>query len=119
MGSILNDVKKMSALPPENTDFDQELILFINTAFATLSQLGVVSSEGYSIQDEKSEWEDVIPNDVYNDVKTYVYLRVRMLFDPPTVGVLSNSFEEQIKELEWRLNVKREEDVWIAQPRLF
>ena len=119
MGSILNDVKKMSGLPPENKDFDQDLILFINAAFSTLSQLGVVPPQGYSIQDDTSDWDEVISNDVYNDVKTYVYLRVRMLFDPPSIGVLVNTFESQIKELEWRLNVKREEDRWIVQPPLF
>lgn len=119
MGSILNDIKKMSGLPPENTDFDQDLILFINSAFSTLSQLGVVPSTGYGIEDETNEWDEIITSDVYNDVKTYVFLRVRMMFDPPTIGILSNSFESQIKELEWRLNVKREEDRWTAQPQLF
>lgn len=121
MGSILNDVKKTLSLPPEIKEFDQDIILHTNSVFSTLTQLGVGPDKGFMITDEKPEWDAFFTDIRLNEVKSYVYLRVRMLFDPPTVGVLVNAFESQIKELEWRLNLKGEEmaESWDDQTRLF
>lgn len=106
--SILNDTKKALSLPAENTEFDQELIMFINTAFATLQQLGLGPETGFSITGPNEDWSEFYTDALVQDLRTYVYLRVRLLFDPPTIGSVASSFAEQIKELEWRLNVKRE-----------
>lgn len=86
--------------------------MFINSAFATLHQLGVGPLEAFSISGPDNLWGEFETRASYNDIKSYVYLKVRVIFDPPTITVLSNSFEKQIQELEWRLNVKREEEQW-------
>lgn len=108
MSSILDDIKKALSLPAENKEFDQEIILFINSAFATLGQLGIGPESGFTISDDTSQWGEFDDNVNLVDLRSYVYLRVRMIFDPPSIGVLSSSFESQINELAWRLSVKRE-----------
>ena len=112
--SILTGTKKILGLAEDYTAFDYDLITHINSAFSTLTQLGVGPAEGFMIEDETAVWTDFITdNDLqYNSVKTYVYLRVRMLFDPPATSFVIAALNEQIKELEWRLNVHREETGW-------
>lgn len=111
--SILVGTKKILGIDAEYTAFDLDIITHINSVFATLQQLGVGPAEGFMIEDETSKWEEFIGiNNALNPVKTYVYLRVRLLFDPPTTSFLLGSLQEQLKELEWRLNVYREEDLW-------
>ena len=108
--SILTSTKKVLGLAEDYTAFDLDIITHINTAFSTLTQLGVGPAEGFMIEDDTSVWSDFIEDDLqYNSVKSYVYLKVRFLFDPPSTGYLVSSYENQIKELEWRLNVHREE----------
>lgn len=106
MESILNSVKKALG-PTENyTYFDPELIMFINSCFSVLTQLGVGPSEGYRIESDADEWSDFTDDDAKLEmVKTYVYLSVRLVFDPPQHGSLLDAMEKQKKELEWRLNV--------------
>ena len=113
--SILTSTKKLLGVDVAYTVFDLDIITHINTAFSTLTQLGVGPAAGYMIEDETSIWDEFIPVDdiQYNAVKTYVYLRVRQLFDPPTTSYLISAFNDQIKELEWRLNVHREETGWV------
>lgn len=106
--SILNDVKKTLGLEPDYDVFDQELIIHINTVFLTLSQLGVGPVEGFSIEDESATWDAYITTANQNAVKTYIYLRVRTIFDPPTSSFLVTAMQDQIKELEWRLDVDYE-----------
>ena len=106
--SILNDVKKTLGLEPDYDVFDQELIIHINTVFLTLSQLGVGPVEGFSIEDESATWDAYITTANQNAVKTYIYLRVRTIFDPPASSFLVTAMQEQIKELEWRLDVDYE-----------
>jgi hypothetical protein len=112
--SILTGTKKILGLAEDYTAFDHDVITHINTAFSTLTQLGVGPEAGFMIEDETAVWTDFIAdNDLqYNSVKTYVYLRVRMLFDPPSTSFVITALNEQIKELEWRLNVHREETGW-------
>jgi hypothetical protein len=113
--SILNSVKKVLNLPVEYTAFDQDVIMFINTAFGTLNQLGVGPDQGFEITNETPTWEAFLGGDPrLNPIQTYVYLRVRLLFDPPTVGYHVDAIKEQIKELEWRLNVQREDVAWTS-----
>lgn len=106
--SILNDVKKTLGLEPDYDVFDQELIIHINTVFLTLSQLGVGPVEGFSIEDESATWAAYITTANQNAVKTYIYLRVRTIFDPPASSFLVTAMQDQIKELEWRLDVDYE-----------
>lgn len=108
--SILNSVKKILGIAPDYDAFDTDVIVHINSVFSTLNQLGLGPDEGFMIEDDSAVWEDFLLNDMrLNSVKTYVYLRVRVLFDPPTTGFTLTALQEQIKELEWRLNLFREE----------
>lgn len=109
MGSILEDVKKQLGIEPEYTHFDPELILHINSILFTLNQLGVGPSEGYSISSDADQWESItLGRSDLQSIMSYVYLRVRLIFDPPQMGYLVESYNKQREELEWRLNVEAE-----------
>jgi hypothetical protein len=113
--SILTSTKKILGIAEDYTVWDLDIITHINSAFSTLTQLGVGPSVGYMIQDEEDLWVDFFEGVVdhqYNSVKSYVFLKVRQLFDPPTTSYLISAVERQIQELEWRLNVHREETGW-------
>ena len=105
MDSILDSIKKLLGIQPEYTSFDEDIIIAINTSFATLNQLGVGPEGGYMIEDNTQTWNDYITTTNLNMVKTYVYLKSRLLFDPPTGGVL-DAIKNQIAELEFRLYVE-------------
>jgi hypothetical protein len=112
--SILISTKKMLGVAEEYVVFDLDIITHINSVFSILTQLGVISSEGFAIEDDGAVWNDVIGDNLnYNSVRSYVFLRVRMLFDPPTTSYLITAMNEQIRELEWRLNVTREGTEWV------
>ena len=107
--SILNSVKKILGIASDYDAFDTDIIIHINSVFSTLNQLGLGPDEGFMIEDDSAVWGDFLLDDMrLNSVKTYVYLKVRILFDPPTTGFTLTALQEQIKELEWRLNVYRE-----------
>lgn len=111
--SILTSTKKILGIEESYTAFDEDIMLHINSVFSILNQLGIGPDDGYAIGDSSDTWDDFFGDDArLNSVKTYVYLRVRLLFDPPTTSYLINSMNEQVKELEWRLNVQREETSW-------
>lgn len=105
MDSILTSIKKMLGIEKEYTHFDPDIIMHINTVFMTLQQIGVGPTEGFSIEDETAIWDDFL-DDVtqYQAVKTYIFLKVRLLFDPPTSSAVMQAYNESIKELEFRLN---------------
>jgi len=110
--SILNSTKKVLGVDASYAAFDTDILIHINSAFATLNQLGVGPAEGFVVEDELATWLDFLgPDPRLNSVKTYVYLRVRMVFDPPGTSYLLNALEKQLQELEWRLNVVREIDL--------
>lgn len=112
--SILTSTKKVLGLEEDYIVFDPDILLHINSVFATLSQLGIGPPEGFAIEDETALWSEFLGNDKrLNSVKTYVYLRVRLLFDPPATSFAIESMNEQLKELEWRLNVTREGVSWV------
>lgn len=117
--SILIGTKKILGIAEDYTVFDHDIITHINSAFSTLTQLGVGSSTGFMIVDDTAVWDDYIRmsppmgDPQYNAVKSYVFLRVRQFFDPPTTSYLISAMEKQIQELEWRLNVHREETEWV------
>lgn len=103
MESILDTVKKLLGIQPEYTNFDEDIIVHINTAFASLNQLGVGPVEGFLIYDSAAIWDDYITSCNLTMIKSYIYLKVRKLFDPPTSSVLMESMDRSIAELEWRL----------------
>lgn len=104
--SILTSIKAQLGIFSEEIGFDNDLILNINSVFSTLYQLGVGPDNGFTITDASSTWTEYLSNEVALDmVKAYMYLKVRMLFDPPSNSSYMNSVNEMIKEYEWRLNV--------------
>lgn len=108
--SILISTKKVLGIDADYHAFDDDIMMHINSVFGTLQQLGLGPVEGFEIDDETATWSDFLSGNVtYNPVRTYVYLRVRLLFDPPATSFAITAMENQIKELEWRLNVRREE----------
>lgn len=107
--SILISIKKLLGIGAEYNVFDPDIIIHINTAFSTLNDLGLGSSEGFSISDDTATWNSYIQNDkIFESVKTYIYLRVKILFDPPLNSSVLETMKETIRELEWRLNVNAE-----------
>lgn len=115
--SILNSIKKIVGLTENDTSFDVDLLIHINSVFSTLTQLGVGPEEGFEIEDTTATWESFLPDKRYNFVKSYVYLSVRMLFDPPNTSFLGDSYKEQKNEYVYRINVLREGDDW-TEPSL-
>lgn len=114
--SILTSTKKILGIAEDYTVFDLDILTHINTAFSTLTQLGVGPADGFMIEDETAVWTDFDPVDDhlnFNSVKSYVFLKVQMLFDPPQTSYLITAKEKQIAELEWRLNVYREGTEWV------
>lgn len=107
MESILTSIKTMLGPTAEYTHFDPELIMHINSVFTDLHQLGVGPAEGFFIEDDSAVWTDFIPDmRKLQSVKTYMYLRVKLIFDNSTLSSsVIASMERQIKEFEWRLNV--------------
>ena len=112
--SILTSTKKILGIDDDYTAFDLDIITHINSAFVTLTQLGIGPTNGFMIEDATTTWDAFLGSDIrLNSVKSYVYMRVRLLFDPPTTSYLITALNEQLKELEWRLNVGREETEWV------
>jgi hypothetical protein len=112
--SILQSIKKTLNLSADYEAFDQDIVMHTNSVFSTLNQLGVGPDLGFMIEGEGPTWTEFLGNDPrLNHVKSYVYLRVRLLFDPPTTGYHVEAMKEQIKELEWRLNAQREDTQWV------
>lgn len=107
MESILTSIKKMLGITEEYTVFDIDIIIHINTVFADLHLLGVGPEEGFSIENADSKWSDFIPADSkqFNSVKTYIYQRVKLLFDPPSSSAVMDSMQRQIDKFEWSLNI--------------
>lgn len=112
--SILKSTKKVLSLADDYDVFDEVVIMHINTAFSTLTQLGVGPENGFAIVDDTAEWSAFYEgDDRLNSIKSYVYLKVRQLFDPPQTSYLVSAMEKAITELEWRMNTYREETAWV------
>jgi hypothetical protein len=107
--SILTSTKKILGISEDYTAFDPDILTHINSALSTLNQLGVGPINGVFIDDAIAVWSDLqLPANQLNLVRTYVYLKTRMLFDPPATSFLIEAIERQIAEHEWRLSVFRE-----------
>lgn len=113
--SILISTKKVLGIAESDTSFDVDVLMHINTVLATLTQIGIGPTDGFMIEDDSATWDDFIGIDPrLNAAKTYVYLRVKMVFDPPQTSFVIDSMNKQIEEFTWRLNVQREGELWTA-----
>ena len=107
--SILASIKKMLGLDESYAPFDTDIIVHINSALMVLTQMGVGPKEGFSINGYSEKWSDFLTNPTkLESAKTYVYLQVRMMFDPPTNSFVMDAMKRQSDELLWRLNVQAE-----------
>lgn len=105
MESVLNSIKKLLGIAEDYTVFDTDLIIHINSVLSILTQLGVGPPEGFSIEGPEDEWVSFVDDSKVQMVRTYVYMKVRLVFDPPSSSAVIKSMEDSIKEYEWRLNV--------------
>lgn len=110
--SILTSVKKVLGIAETDTSFDVDILLHTNSVFSILNQIGIGPDAGFMIEDSSAMWEDFVTDKRLISVKTYVYARVRLLFDPPSTSYAIESMNKQIAEIEWRLNVQREGTSW-------
>lgn len=107
MNSILTSIKKLLGIDESYTHFDTDIIIHINSVFLNLTQIGVGPKEGFLITDKQDLWEDFISESPkLQAVKSYMYLKVRLLFDPPQNSSMVEAMNRQASELEWRLNVE-------------
>lgn len=110
MESILTSIKKLLGIEEEYEHFDPDIIMHINSVLMILTQLGVGPSEGFMIEDKNATWYDFIPDKQNLEaVKSYMHLKVKLLFDPPLSSAVIESMNRMISEFEWRLNVAAEQ----------
>lgn len=112
MESILNSVKKLLGITSEYTAFDVDITMHINSVFMILNQLGIGPENGFSILDDTAVWTDFLPETDRNfePIKSYIYLKVKLLFDPPSSSIVTESINRMISELEWRMTTQAELD---------
>lgn len=109
--SILASIKKLLNIDGDDDAFDTDIVILINSEFMTLNQLGIGPEEAFSIADANTAWTDFSDDKtLIETVKAYVYMKVRMIFDPPASSVVADAFNSRIHELEFRLNAQAERD---------
>lgn len=109
MDSILTSIKRLLGIEKEYTQFDPELVIFINSVFGILFQLGVgPKDEPFVITGETEKWTEFIDDEQIETVKSYVFMKVKLLFDPPSSSSVLSSYQELIKEFEWRCHIDSE-----------
>lgn len=107
--SILQSIKMLLGPGVEQTEFDQDILMDINGVFFELQELGVGPEEGFAIYDETAKWIDFTDNTkILRVLKPYMYLKVKLIFDPPTSSSVLKSFENMVDRFEWRINVAAE-----------
>lgn len=108
--SILDSTKKVLSIPPSDNSFDEDLLIHINGVFSTLQQLGVGPDEGFMIEDNSAEWDTYLNDKVIlNQVKVYMFLEIKIIFDPPPSSFALDALKSQAEEKKWRLNVLAED----------
>lgn len=110
MNSILTSIKKQLGIAEDYTHFDMDIIIHINSIFMVLNQMGVGPDEAFTISNSETLWTDFIPADNKNfeAVKSYVFLKVKLIFDPPLSSSVMEAMKSLVSELEWRLNFSAE-----------
>ena len=109
MDSILTSIKKLLGITEEYEHFDADLVMHINSVFMVLTQIGIGPETGFTIKDDSAIWADFVPEEpVLEAVRSFVYLKVKLLFDPPLNSSVIESMNRQISEFEWRLNIAAE-----------
>lgn len=103
MSSILNDVKHSLGILPDDTAYDVTIINHTNTYLSHLNQLGAGPAEGFMIEDDTATWDQFYDDMRLNSIKSYLFLRVRNVFDPPKTGFEQASMDRQVNELEFRI----------------
>lgn len=102
--SILTSIKLMLGMTADYTPYDQQVLMCINTAMNALTQVGIGPVEGFTIRDASTTWEEWIGTDPRMEAaKSALFIRTKMLFDPPANGVMDEAYKEQLAEIEWRL----------------
>lgn len=109
--SILNTIKKLLGLAPDYTAFDSDIVVYINSVLMTLNQIGIGPNEGFTITGPYELWTDFVPNEITDQqgIPTYIYLKVKLMFDPPASSFGQEALKKQAEEIEWRLNVQSPE----------
>lgn len=105
MDSILTSVKKLLGIAEEYDSFDMDLIMHINSVFTILTQLGVGPAEGFTISNAETQWSEFIDNAAVESVKSYMYVKIKPIFDPPASSAAMEALNRMASELEWRLQV--------------
>ena len=110
MDSILTSIKKLLGITAEYKQFDPDLIIHINSVFLILKQLGIGPEQGFSISGEYETWDQFLPEGSTNfeAVKSYMHIKVKLLFDPPTSSAVMEAMNRMASEYEWRLNIEAE-----------
>ena len=108
MKSILTSIKLLLGVMEDYEHYDTDIIMHINTVFMILRQIGIGPEEGFSIKDKSTTWDEYVSTDKIEAVKTYIYLKVRLIFDPPSSSIMVEAINRTISELEWRLNLEME-----------
>ena len=112
--SILISIKKLLNIEDDDTAFDTDVGMLINNEFMTLRQLGIGVKDGFTVHDADTKWSDFSEDSsLIETVKTFIYLKVRMLFDPPASSIVAEAINSRIHELEWRLNIQAERQISI------
>jgi hypothetical protein len=108
--SILTSIKQLLGIAEFNTDFDTDIIIHINSVLTILYQLGIGKNDSFEITGSEETWGDYLSEETknYNAVKSYIYLKVKQLFDPSLSSAVKEANNNMIKELEWRLNIHSE-----------
>lgn len=105
--SILLSIKKLLGILEDDQAFDTDIIIHINSVFMILNQLGIGPEDGFKIESQDETWDQFIQdNKLLEDIKTYIYLKVKLIFDPPLNSSIQGSIERTISELEFRINLK-------------
>lgn len=107
--SILNSIKQLLGPDSSYDVFDQDILIHINMALSILTQHGVGPSRGFRVEGPSETWEDFLGDSEHIDmIKTYVYMKVKMAFDPPSSSFVMSAMEDTCRELEWRMYIDAE-----------
>jgi hypothetical protein len=117
MESILTAVKQMLGLPEDYTAFDETIVMHINSVFLSLSQMGVGPAEGFTISDKEAKWDEIeVEPILIGYLKTYMFMKVKLVFDPPNSSYLLEAIDRQILQMEWRMTNHADSKVPLVTP---